>query len=166
MEISSHIPQIIEGLEAQATTDGIQKKVVGSVIAVRDKILVVVRSNNDEFLAGYAEIPGGGVEDGQGETILEALERETKEETGLNIIKVVEYIGSFDYVSGSGKKTRQFNFLVETDSTKVILDPGMEHSDYMWCRPDDTEVLDGFTMSDEMRTVITSVKLPALDDAE
>jgi 8-oxo-dGTP diphosphatase len=166
MEISSHLPQIIKDLEAQATVDGIQKKVVGSVIAVRDKILVVVRSRSDEFLAGYAEIPGGGVEEDQGETILEALERETKEETGLDITSVIDYVGSFDYVSGSGKKTRQFNFLVETDSDKVILDPDMEHSDHVWCRPDDKETLDGFTMSNEMRDVITNVKLPESNDAE
>jgi len=166
MEISNNLPQIIEKLEAQAAADGIQKKVVGSVIAVRDKILVVVRSEKDEFLPGYAEIPGGGVEEGQGETILEALDRETKEETGLIITRVVDYIGSFDYVSGSGKRTRQFNFLVETDSDTVILCPGMEHSYHVWCRPDDTETLDGLTMSDVMRDVITNVKLPESDDAE
>lgn len=164
MEISSHLPEIIKDLESKASLDGIQKKVVGSVIAIRDKILVVVRSSTDEFLAGYAEIPGGGVEDN--ETILDALQRETKEETGLDITRVIDYVGSFDYVSGSGKKTRQFNFLVETASEEVILGPDMEHSDLVWCRPDDNAVLDGLTMSDEMRDVIGNIKLPESEDAE
>lgn len=166
MEIENHLPQIIEKLRKQAAIDGIQKKVVGAVIAFRGKLLVVIRSDKEHFMAGHAEIPGGGVEEEQGETILEALQRETKEETGLDVIRVLDYVGSFDYTSGSGRKTRQFNFLVETESHKVILDPEMEHTDHFWCTPDDTDTLDSYTMTDSMRTVITSIKLPNSDEPQ
>ncbi|MBT3293420.1 NUDIX hydrolase [Candidatus Peregrinibacteria bacterium] len=159
MKINNHLLEVIEKLEKNALIDGIQKLVVGAAISDGDKILILIRSDNDSFLAGYAEIPGGGVEKEQGETIIEALERETKEETGLNIDRVIDYIGSFDYMSESGKKTRQLNFLLETDSSKIILDSDMEHSDHVWCRPDDTKILNSLTMSNKMRKVIRDISI-------
>lgn len=157
MEISSHLPEVIRQLETEAVRDGIQKRVVGSVIAVRGKILVMVRSAEDDFLAGYAEIPGGGV-NGE-ETLIDALCRETKEETGLNTAKILDYLSSFDYLSGSGKKTRQFNFLIEPEGEDVKPDP-REHSSFSWVSPQDDAALDGMPMSPEMRETIRKIKLP------
>ena len=157
MEISHHLPDIIAKLEIEAAKDGIQKRVVGSVIAVRGKILIMIRSQEDDFLAGYGEIPGGGV-DGD-ETLLEALCREMVEETGLEPAKILDYLGSFDYLSGSGKKTRQFNFLVEPNGEGVRLDP-KEHSSHSWVSPQDGQVLDAIHMTTEMRTTIGQIHLP------
>ena len=42
-----------------------------------------------------------------------ALAREVAEETGLRVTRVEKFLWYFDYRSGSGKRTRQFNFLVE-----------------------------------------------------
>lgn len=157
MEISSHLPEIIAALETQAAKDGIQKRVVGSVIAVRGKILIMIRSQEDDFLAGYVEIPGGGV-DGD-EALLQALCREMQEETGLEPAKILDYLSSFDYLSGSGKRTRQFNFLVEPTSDQVKLDP-KEHSSYSWVSPQDDDALDAMNMTPEMRKAIRQIHLP------
>jgi 8-oxo-dGTP diphosphatase len=61
-------------------------------------------------------VPSGGVDDG--ETLIEALHREVSEETGLTVETVGDYLGHFDYRSGSGRATRQFNFTATvTDGT-------------------------------------------------
>lgn len=157
MEVSPHLSELISELEQEAIKDGIQKRVVGAVIAVRGKILVMIRSESDEFLAGYTEIPGGGV-DGQ-ENLIEALCREMLEETGMEPSRVVDYLSSFDYISGSGKKTRQFNFLVTPKNEEVALNPE-EHSSYSWVSPEDEVSINKMHMSPEMRETIRNVQLP------
>ena len=58
----------------------------------------------DDFMGGIDELPSGNME--KGENIYAALIREVKEETNLDIVNVKSYIGSFDYISGSGKKSK------------------------------------------------------------
>ena len=57
-------------------------------------------------------------------------EVEVKEETNLDIDKICGYIDFFDYISGSGKKSRQFNFWVKTKSNNNI--KLSEHDEYKW----------------------------------
>lgn len=77
---------------------------------------------------GIWELPSGKVE--PGEPLGQALIREVKEETGLHVIRIDRYLGEFDYQSGSGKKSRQFNFAVNVTATEpVIL---QEHDAYTW----------------------------------
>lgn len=64
-----------------------------------------------------------------GEDLLIALAREVQEEIGLLVISVLKYLGSFDYRSSSGKKTRHFNFFVEVEQGEIKLDP-IEHQAY------------------------------------
>ena len=78
-------------------------------------------------MGGIDELPSGKTEPNK--NIYEALVREIKEEDNLDIDKVVSYINDFDYLSGGGKKTRQFNFLVQVKKTdNIIL---TEHDSYM-----------------------------------
>jgi 8-oxo-dGTP diphosphatase len=56
--------------------------------------------------------------------------REVKEETDLDVAGISDYLGHFDYMSGSGKKSRQFNFAVEVvTAAPVTL---QEHDHYQW----------------------------------
>lgn len=117
---------IIQQLLSDSQKDGVQKLVVGAVICLNNKFLLIERVLSD-FMGGFVEIPSGTVE--TGEDLLTALAREVQEETGLVVISVLEYLGSFDYRSSSGKKTRHFNFIVEVEGGEVQLNP-TEHQAY------------------------------------
>ena len=116
----------IQQLLTDAQKDSVQKLVVGAVISKNNKFLLLERVLSD-FMGGFVEIPSGTVE--TGEDLLTALAREVQEETGLVVISVLKYLGSFDYRSSSGKKTRHFNFIVEVKDGGIKLNP-TEHQTY------------------------------------
>ena len=123
-------------LQKQAENDGIQKIVVGAMITREGKFLIVQRASTESFMAGLDEIPSGTVDPGEG--LGETLVREVHEETGLTISEVTAYANSFDYKSGSGKNTRQYNFIVEVEDGDVTLNPA-EHSKHWWLDPKSLE---------------------------
>lgn len=118
---------LIEQLTAEAEADGVQQLVVGAVVQHDNKILLLQRPE-DDFMGGIFELPSGKVEDG--ELLDAALIREVKEETGLDLSQITDYLGCFDYTSGSGKKSRQFNFAVDVAAPEPIL--LQEHDAYQW----------------------------------
>jgi len=151
MNIETQVQRAIPELEKQAKADGIEKKVVGAILTFQKQILIVMRSDKEDFLPGLAEIPSGGV-DGN-ETIMEALQREVFEETGLKILSVQKYLNSFDYMTGSGKKARQYNFWVIPESKDVKLNPE-EHSRYEWWDSQKKETFEAYNFSNETRKAI------------
>lgn len=139
----------IKQLVATAQQDGVQKLVVGAVIRKDGKVLLLERIPSD-FMGGLVELPSGTVD--AGEDLLTALAREVQEETGLAVTSVLAYLGPFDYTSGSGKKTRQFNFLVETAPGEVKLEP-TEHQAHYFVAPSD-EAFNTLNISDATKEVI------------
>ena len=121
-------------LVEKAKEDGIEKIVVGGVITNENNEVLILKRNADDFLGGIDELPSGKLE--AGESIFEGLQREIKEETNLDIKKVVSYIEQFDYLSGSCKKCRQFNFKVEVTGGPILL---TEHDSYKWMSLNDIE---------------------------
>lgn len=110
---------------------------MGAII-YRDGKVLVLRRKQDDYLGGIDELPSGHVE--QGESILEALRREVLEETGLKVAKVHRLESQFDYLTGSRKRARQFNFVVDvSDSGETIV--LSEHSAYWWAGPKEVEAL-------------------------
>lgn len=105
----------------------------------------------EDFLPGYSELVGGGVDDG--ESLWDALHREIMEETGIEITGVVRHIPGFEYEDGSGKAVRECSFIVTCDSPQVRLNPA-EHDAHYWVNPDDVEVLDGLRMTQEQRSLV------------
>ncbi|MER8105055.1 NUDIX domain-containing protein [Kitasatospora sp. NPDC094016] len=123
-------PEFAARLAADAEAAGITGLVAAAVINHDGRVLLV-RRHPDDYLGGLWEIPSGTVE--TGETILDALHRETSEETGLAIDQVTGYIGHFDYQNSRGGTTRQFNFAVTVGKTEpVVL---AEHDAYQWAHP-------------------------------
>lgn len=112
-----------------AEQDSIQAIVVGGYLADRRGRLLVLRRGPAQFMANKLEIPSGKVE--HGESLQMALDREMLEETGMHISDATGPVDSFDFVSSSGKRTRQFNFL----ATPTLILPVRlceEHSEYNW----------------------------------
>ncbi len=136
-------------LRKQAKKDGITHLVIGVAVSKEGQILIV-RRVPDDFMGGNYELPGGGVNDG--ETIPEGIERETLEETGLQVIAVLSMHEGFDYQTEK-KSVRQFNFLVETSDFDVKLEP-MEHDAFTWINE---EQLDDYPMSPEMKKSIKKI---------
>jgi 8-oxo-dGTP diphosphatase len=118
-------------LITEADKVGIERLVVGALLVRKSRVLLL-RRNPAEFMGGMFELPSGQVE--EGETLKGALKREVKEETGLAIKTIQKYLGSFDYKSGSGKPTRQFNFNAEPFPGKPKPSP-TEHDMYQWIGP-------------------------------
>ncbi|WP_027660902.1 NUDIX hydrolase [Salinispora fenicalii] len=118
---------VLDDLCTTAKADGVQQLVVGAVVAEDDAVLLLQRPA-DDFMGGIFELPSGKVE--HGEALDDALRREVAEETGLTVADINEYLGSFDYTSGSGKKTRQFTFAVAVGTTEPVR--LTEHDSYQW----------------------------------
>ena len=122
---------LLAELAADAAEAGIQQSVVGAVVRSQDEVLLL-RRPSDDFMGGIWELPSGKVE--PGEALDAALHREVKEESGLDVSVIRDYLGHFDYTSGSGKASRQFNFAVDVTVTKPI--ELQEHDVYQWARLD------------------------------
>ncbi|MDH2392097.1 NUDIX hydrolase [Streptomyces sp. HNM0663] len=121
--------ELLHALIRAAESEAIEKTVVGAVIADPDgKVLLLHRAAGD-YLGGLWELPSGGVDEGEG--LIEALRREVAEETGLTVSAVGDYLGHFDYRSGSGRKSRQLNFAVATTDQTVRLAEA-EHDAHLW----------------------------------
>ncbi|TLF58765.1 NUDIX domain-containing protein [Nocardia cyriacigeorgica] len=121
------MPTRIEDLTTQAERDGVQQLVVGAVVEHDGRILLL-RRRGDDFMGGIWELPSGKVE--PGESLECALTREVQEETGLQVAGIGRYVDSFDYRSGSGKRSRQFNFVVECVAPEPVR--LTEHDAYTW----------------------------------
>ncbi|MEU6261735.1 NUDIX hydrolase [Saccharopolyspora shandongensis] len=131
--ITSLDSAFLHTLLADAARDGITKLVVGAVIANPDGEVLLLHRQAGDYLAGLWELPSGGVD--EGETLIDALGREVNEETGLTVTSIGDYLGHFDYRSGSGRPTRQFNFAATTTGDTVTL---TEHDAHSWTAPQDS----------------------------
>lgn len=117
----------LQKLTTDAAYEGVQQLAVGAVVQHDGKLLLLKRPE-DEFMGGIFELPSGKVE--PGETLDAALRREVEEETGLKISGIREYLGHFDYLSGSGRTSRQFNFAVNVAEPETV--ELAEHDTYIW----------------------------------
>lgn len=118
-----------ESLRSNAQADGIERLVVGAVIHDHARALLVTRSAGDDFLPGIEELPSGGVE--PGETLSQALTRELREEIGFRPDDFdAGFLATFDYTSGSGRRTRQLTVSAPLANRAVELSE--EHVSARW----------------------------------
>lgn len=138
-----------ESLVVSATSEGVEKFVVGAVIHRDfDSVLVVTRSLDDDFLPGMDEVPSGGVD--PGESLLDAVDRELTEEVGFATGSIdAGFLVHFDYMSGSGRSTRQFTVSVPIADRQILLSP--EHSAFTWVS---NASLDALNVTPETRSVL------------
>jgi len=140
--------ELYELLIKKGKQDGIVKNVVGAIILNEKNEALIMSRKIDDFMGGIDELPSGNME--QGENIYEALVREVKEETNLDVVNVKSYIGSFDYISGSGKKARQYNFVLDVKNTENII--LTEHDKYNWLTIE--EIRKSSKITDEVKSIL------------
>jgi len=79
---------------------------------------------------GFWQPITGGLE--EGETKIEALRREVREETGIkNIIRIIEDVHYFEFSDPSPYK--EYAYGVEVSPTETIILDKKEHSEFRWC---------------------------------
>ncbi len=140
------LKELEKQIREQAVKDGITHLSTGIAIIKDGKVLIVRREPND-FLGGYYELPGGGID--KDETFYEAVKREVLEETGLEVTAITNILKGFDYTTNKKPRVRQTNFTVSVSPGEVQL--SKEHDDYKWISPDE---VDGFNMTKEIKTSI------------
>ncbi|AYQ31183.1 NUDIX hydrolase [Runella sp. SP2] len=132
----------------------IQKVSVSGIVEYEQKILLVQRSLQQEFLPGYFEFPGGKVD--FGEHPEESVVRELKEETGLSV-KPSHIFTCRSYLSKQGYQhnVELFYIVNMTNSiSEVIL--SNEHQAYMWVDKDNLEMVN-LPDSDPVKKILEEV---------
>ena len=140
--------ELYELLIKKGKEEGIVKNVVGAIILNEKNQVLIMSRKTDDFMGGIDELPSGNME--QGENIYEALVREVKEETNIDVVNVKSYIGNFDYISGSGKKARQYNFVLDVKNTENII--LTEHDKYNWLTIE--EIRKSGKITDEVKYIV------------
>ena len=125
------------------------QKIVATGFLVHDgKVLVVKRSEQEKFLPGNYELPGGKIE--FGEDPVEGLKREFQEEVGLTIDPQRPY-RTFAYVSGDGNRHTAEILYLSTYSGNEDVHLSPAHTEYKWI----TEAKVGsYQISDEIKKSI------------
>jgi 8-oxo-dGTP pyrophosphatase MutT (NUDIX family) len=130
-----------------------QVAVSGFILSEKDEVLMVKRSDTDDFLPGYWEAPGGGTE--YGEHPLLALQREVKEETGLDI----EIDGPFhvdDYfMEKHDEKIHRVEIFFACHKKDIAQEVTLshEHSEYKWVGNED---INDVEMTDYQRKAMSA----------
>ena len=118
------------------------------------KILLIRRSLTEPAFPDLWEVPGGGAELSDA-TLLDAVVREVKEETGLTVTAVAENLGWLEFPGRCGRMWRKYNFLVEA-AGDVTTDPA-EHSEWAWCGEEDVGALK-ITTEEQRACVVAAFK--------
>ena len=112
--------------------------VITGVVKFKDKILILKRNSEMEMHPNKWSFPGGKVI--AGETLLETLKREIKEETNLEIEDIKKYISDYTFIRPNGKNTIGFCFLVNSKSKEIKL--SKEFIESVWIKPEEIENYD------------------------
>ena len=100
---------------------------VKSLTVFNRRVLLIQRSNYTSRGAGEWDIPGGGIR--FGESLLDCLHREVKEETGLTVC-VDKLIFAATPIVSPDKLVVGLTYLSHADFDTVTL--SHEHTDYLW----------------------------------
>lgn len=122
-------------LAKQAYQDGITAISVRAIIEHRGAMLILKRDHSGSAPDLY-ELPGGNVD--SGESLNQALRREVKEETGLNLVDITDFVHSCDYFSPSSLTTKRlFIFEARFDAVEPI--KLTEHTNFAWLDKKDVQ---------------------------
>jgi 8-oxo-dGTP diphosphatase len=103
-----------------------------------DRFLIIKRNLNEVAYPGKWALPGGKVE--MGETIMDTLKREVKEEVGIEIEDDKRFLLDFTFTRPDGINVIGLCFLVRPKSEKVLLSEDFD--EYRWITPAELKELD------------------------
>lgn len=123
-----------------------------AAVVIHDgRVLLIRRTQPPD--AGAWSIPGGAVE--LGESVEDALRREVREETGLEVA-VGEFLEVFERIERDADGAIRFHFVVLDHAATVtggVLRSGDDAADAVFAGLDD---LDRYALADSVRRVISS----------
>lgn len=104
--------------------------------SIDGKYLMLKRAQSKDYAPGQWECITGRVE--QGESIVEALYREVKEETNI-IVRAVDQLGFGHFYRGASQAENEVQMVYTLCQTQdgQSLTMSDEHSDYRWGSPDE-----------------------------
>lgn len=108
---------------------------IHALVSKNNKCLLIKRNDNDEHDPKHWDLPGGGID--FGEEPLDAIVRETKEETGIDITA-----GKILYVCGIlCDDTWSIDIYIEGiyKSGEIILSE--EHSSFIWVTKEELQII-------------------------
>jgi len=129
------------------------KKHIVAITAViknqaEDKFLILKRSDQEIAFPGKWAFPGGKIEKGQ--TIIDTLRREVKEETGLDIADYKEYLKDYTFIRPDGHNVVGLTFLVKANSDNVTI--STDFTEFAWLKPEKLSNYDHIVgMAEEIR---------------
>ncbi|HXS14987.1 MAG TPA: NUDIX hydrolase [Candidatus Saccharimonadales bacterium] len=119
-----------------------QACVSGFILNNKGEVLMVKRADNDDFLPGLWEMPGGGTD--FGEHPIQALKREIKEEVGVDVeVGKVCFVDDYFMEKDDEKIHRVELFYkckLKNNDTEVRL--SHEHSAYKWLSEENLKSLE------------------------
>ncbi len=105
-------------------------QIEGIVFRKKDKKIEYLLLKRTSRRGGFWQPITGGLE--EGETLIESLKREIKEETGVKeIISIIEKVYYFEFTDPH--LIKEYVFGVEISPTKKIIIDAGEHSAFRWC---------------------------------
>ena len=107
-----------------------------AIINENGKILLIKRRDDETHLENLWDVPGGKFD--YKEEPLDGLEREVKEEAGIDI-EIIEPVTTWSYMHENGVQRTGATYLCRPESEKIEL--GNEHSDGRWVSREELEEL-------------------------
>jgi 8-oxo-dGTP pyrophosphatase MutT (NUDIX family) len=152
-----------EGLRTPQPARG-ERWIVGAVIHDgRGRIFVQRRSAHRSLFPDAWDLVGGHLE--RGETILDCLAREVREETGWRVARVVADLGTLAWTGDDRLERHEVDYLVEVSGD--LDQPAIEddlHLDPRWVdRAEAVALLDGSHPSDELLRPVVERAFAILD---
>ncbi|TDQ51432.1 NUDIX hydrolase [Actinorugispora endophytica] len=132
---------IADGVDVPEVADDGRRWVVGAVIVDADgRAFAQRRAPHRAIFPDSWDIVGGHVE--PGESVVEALAREIREETGWRLTEVVADLGSLTWTPGDGVERFEVDYLVRVEGDLDA--PALErdkHTEYAWVDETGLDVL-------------------------
>lgn len=135
--------ELINSISVEEVFDAIESigkiKVVNAIVKNKeDKFLIIKRKSLDGIHPDKWAFPGGKVEKGESEE--NALEREIKEEVGLDVKKILKKISEYNYERPGGMESEGKCYLIDVENLEVV--PGEDVAEWKWASVEEFEDLD------------------------